>query len=496
MKKLLLIILMLSTSIFAKDIILSLNEAIDLALKNNSLSKISKLNLEISKAQYSQALSANYPSLNAVIYANRDKTDSIFQQRGSFSLSSDLSKTLALANTLNTNNPIPDQLQALGITTQEQYRNFLANQPSSTFPEGSISADLNSRAKGRDTIRGQIEFNYPIYTGGKISSIIEQARLNKNIKQQAIIREQSSIIFDVRRYFYAYILTNEFSKVVEVIYKNMKFSTDLAKVFLEEGSDLKINKTDYLNAKLTTSLIQSTLVKIELNKKMLEGAIANLVGLKYNDSLKIKYNKQNILKQNSSLQKLIKKAYSLNPDMNTLNIALKVKNEQIKEAKSNNYPMVNLFGNISHTYNSYEYGYLNKDAQNSWSIGVALKLSLFDGFRTKNHIEEKNLDKKVVEEQVILLENALALQIKNEFIKSTIGFKQIEILSDAVETASENSRMNFKGFQYEMVEAKDLIQSQLVEVYIKLDRLKYIHDYLISLATIDKLIGTKINEKF
>jgi len=57
---------------------------------NNGLNKISKINLEIAQAQYEQALSANYPSLNAVLYANRDDTDTIFQQRGVFNLPASL----------------------------------------------------------------------------------------------------------------------------------------------------------------------------------------------------------------------------------------------------------------------------------------------------------------------------------------------------------------------------------------------------------------------
>ena len=276
----------------------------------------------------------------------------------------------------------------------------------------------------------------------------------------------------------------------------MKFSRDLTKDFLENGTDLKINRTDYLNIKLLTSMIQSTLSKIELNRELLRGAIANTVGIKYNEELKIKYSQQNILKENRSLQELVKKASTLNPDINSVNIALKIKDQQIKESNSDYYPMVNLFGNVSHTYNSYEYGYLNEDDQNSWSVGVAIKMSLFDGFRTKNKVVETRLDKKIVNEQKLLLEEGLALQLKNEFLKSSIGYKQIEILRDAVQTAKENSRMNFKGYQYEMVEAKDLVTSQLMEVYVKSDYLKNVHDYLLSLATIDKLVGEKVNEEF
>lgn len=465
MKKILISILMLSSFLYSKDITLNLNEAIDTALKNNALNRISKLNLQIAQAQYQQALSANYPSLDAIMYASRDKNDTIFQQRGAFTLPTYLGTA------------------------------FQAFAPPGT-DTSSISADLDTKARGRDTVVGQLELNYPLYTGGKISAIIEQARLNKDIAKQSIIRDKNSIIFDVKKYYYGYVLTNELSRIIKKIHKRMKFSTELTKDFLENGSDLKIKRTDYLSAKLTTSLLQSTLSKIELNKKLLVNAISNLLGLKINDNLRIKYKKQNILKQNSSLQDLIKKSYALNPDMNKINLAIKIKDEQVLEASSNNYPMVNLFGNVSHTYNSYEYGYLNKDNENSWTIGLALKLSLFDGFKTKNQVIEKKLDKKVYQEQKLLLEEGLAIQLKNEFIKSSIGFQQIDILEEASKTASENSRLNYKAYQYEMAEAEDLIQSQLVEVYVKADYLKYIHDYLLSLATIDKLVGAQLSENF
>lgn len=368
--------------------------------------------------------------------------------------------------------------------------------PTSYFPEGSISADLDAVIVGRDTVVSQVEVNYPIFTGGKISAIIEQARLNKEIKREAVTRERTNVIYDVKRYFYGYILTNELYTLIDSIYKNMEFSRDLTKDFLENGTDLKINKTDYLNIKLLTSMIKSTLSTIKLNKEMLRGALANSIGLKYDDILNIEYDEQKILKQNETLEQLVKKASTLNHDINTINLAIKIKDEQINEANSEYYPMVNLFGNVSHTYNSYEYGFLNEEQENRWNIGIAIKMSLFNGFKTKNSVLEKRLDRKIIDEQKIMLEDGIGLQLKNEFLKSSIGYDQVQTLKEAVETASENSEMNFKGYQYEMVDAKDLVQSQLMEVYSKSLYLKSIHDYLLSLASIDKLVGSKVDEKF
>jgi outer membrane protein len=464
MKKILLISFFLISPILAKEVKINLTEALSLALENNGLNKISKINLEIAEAQYNQALSANYPSLEAVLYANRDKQDLIYQQRGTFTLPKSLAYGLSAINN---------------------------GQPITTIP-----ADIDAKAYGRDTVRGSLELTYPFYTGGKIEAIINQAKLNKELAKVAIIRSENDVTYDVKRYYYGYILTNELHKIVNKIYKNMKFSTDLAKEFLENSTTLKINRTDYLNAKLTTSLLQSTLSKLELNREMLKNAMGNLVGLNWDDKVEILYEENEILNQNLPLQKIVEKAYELNPDINQINIAVKIKNEQINEAKSAYYPQVGVFGGVSRTYNSYEYGYLNDDNQNTWNIGVAVKMSLFDGFKTANTVLEKKLNRNVMDEQKILLENALALQLKNEFLTSALGFKQINILKEAVETASENSELNLKGFEYEMVEARDLVQSQLTEAYIRADYLKNMHDYLLSLATIDKLVGQKIDENF
>ena len=47
-----------------------------------------------------------------------------------------------------------------------------------------IPADIDATAYGRDTIKGSLEINYALYTGGKIDAIINQAKLNKRISQK------------------------------------------------------------------------------------------------------------------------------------------------------------------------------------------------------------------------------------------------------------------------------------------------------------------------
>lgn len=105
MKRILLLVFIFTSTLFSKEFTLDLDKAINMALENNALNRISKLNLDVARAQYEQALSANYPSIDAILYANRAKEDGIFQQRGTFTLPSEFTKTLALADTLSISDP-------------------------------------------------------------------------------------------------------------------------------------------------------------------------------------------------------------------------------------------------------------------------------------------------------------------------------------------------------------------------------------------------------
>ena len=480
--KLLLCLFICSSVVFADVKEVTLKEAISIALENNRQSKISKVALEIANVQYKQALSANYPAINAMIVGQRVKEDLIFQQRGSFTLSSELTKTLALANTLNISDAATRAATQAGISAT----------PVSSFPAGSISADIDTTALGRDTVKGSLNILYPLFTGGKISSVIEQAKLNKLLAMNTIRRTDLNVIYDIKKYFYGYVLTNELYKISKSTLDGMIYISSLTKQFYESGESLNVKKTDYLSIQVTVALIESIVAKIEANRYMVRSALANAMGLPWDSEIEAKYTNDELLPQNYSLSKLVQDAYTNNSDIRKMDIALKISKQQIKEKRSGHYPSLALMGEVSHTYNSYEYGYLSDDNENSWNVGFAAEMPLFDGFKTTNMVNEKKLERKKLFLLQDMVKDGIALQIKNELNTSLIGFKQIQTLKKAKKLARDSRELNIRAYQIEAVESQKVVESQYIESYIKADYLKYVHDYLLSLAKIDKLIGEEV----
>lgn len=451
--KLLLCLFICSSVVFSDIKEVTLKEAISIALENNRQSKISKVALEIADVQYKQALSANYPAINAMVVGQRVKEDLIFQQRGTFELPANLAFILG---------------------------------------ETSIPADIDSVAVGRDTVKGSLNILYPLFTGGKISSVIEQAKLNKLLAMNTIRRTDLNVIYDIKKYFYGYVLTNELYKISKSTLDGMTYISSLTKQFYESGESLNVKKTDYLSIQVTVALIESIVAKIEANRYMVRSALANAMGLPWDSEIEAKYTNDELLPQNYSLSKLVQDAYTNNSDIRKMDIALKISKQQIKEKKSGHYPSLALMGEVSHTYNSYEYGYLSEDNENSWNVGFAAEMPLFDGFKTTNMVNEKKLERKKLFLLQDMVKDGIALQIKNELNTSLIGFKQIQTLKKAKKLARDSRELNIRAYQIEAVESQKVVESQYIESYIKADYLKYVHDYLLSLAKIDKLIGEEV----
>ena len=451
----LLYVSLLSIHLFSSQTF-DLETSIAKALENNEKQKISQINLEIAKVQYEQSRSANYPTLNLNLIANRLKDN--------------------INIDFNQNVNVPSSV--LGPVIGAMLPNGLT-----------VPFETEIEVAGRDTAIAQLELSYPLYTGGKITSIQNQAKLNKLLAKTSIIRIQNEVIYDVKQYFYAYHMTSKLYTLSHDVYTRMKNLEDLTKQFLEEGDSLKIKKTDYLNMQVTVALISSKVSEIQIKKELAKSALMNVIGLKYNDEVEFKFEKNEIKYNNTSLEKLIKEAHENNINLKKVDFFIKIYDEKIKEKQASHYPDIIFKADTTTGYNSYKESYLNDDA---WSISLMAKIPLFSGFKTSNEVKEKKLEKQKIIHHQKMLKDGISTLIKNEFIKSSLIYKQIQTLKKAIKISISNRKLNTRAYRIEAVTPKEVIEAQLTEAYVKIDYQKYLHDYSLSLAKIEKLISTNI----
>jgi outer membrane protein TolC len=151
----------------------NLEQAIAVALENNRLRTISRQSLIIAEAQYRQAASSYWPTLSLNAGITRRDEKPFFE-----------------------------------------YPEHTINAP--PFPPLTLPAQ-EIEIMGRDSGIYSLDMTYPLYTGGKRSSMVEQAEIGVDIAAREIRRTNLQVVRDVKRYFYAALYTRQLVELAEDI---------------------------------------------------------------------------------------------------------------------------------------------------------------------------------------------------------------------------------------------------------------------------------------
>jgi outer membrane protein TolC len=449
-----------SAPLFTK---LTIQDCIDLALRNNHARSASRYSIEIAEAQHRQALSAYWPQVGV------KATYSILDEDPNFIFPGSTVSLQGMTITVNTPNG-PYELSSLPVPEQKvklmDRMNFIA----------SLNATL------------------PLYTGGKVSSIVRQAEQGIRAAKEESRRTDLQVINDTTRYYYGVVLGNELLKIGRDTLSRMEVTLELTENLYTKGSG-RVKKTDYLRNKTVVEWLRSAVSSLEANEKLAKAALTNSMGIPWNTPIEVSANALPFAPIRDDLQNLVSEAYRFSPDWSRMDAGLAAAEAKISEARSGHLPKVGLFGNLTRIENSYDQGIVTPENKNSWAIGIGLEIPLFDGLRTTNEVREAKARLAKLKEQQLLLREGIALQVKHLFIQLVRSQDQQTSTEAAAVSAEENRSLNERAYQEELVETKDVIEAQLMESLMKAQHLKTRYDHLESRANLAFVVGKEVAEQ-
>lgn len=434
---------------------LTIETCIELALKNHPMNDVNKSSINISESQLNQAYSAYWPQLD-----------------------------------LNAS-----------VSTMDDDPNFIF--PSSSFAVPSFNLpgleigpiqvpEQNIKLFDKTMIMGSIELLYPIYTGGYISSLIGQAEGGLLIAKEEARKNELQIIADVKKRFYAVLITQKLTKIGEETLARLETTLELTENLYLKGSG-SVTKTDYLKNKILVDNVKSINLSFKHNLTLARSALLNAIGEKDITQMILVTADELMEKENKFIfQELLSKAFHNNPTWKTLEAAQKIYNEKVDEAFSGHLPKVGIMGSLNMINNSYEFGLVTDANKLSWTVGLGLQLPLFNGLRTSAQVDEAKYRLEKIKNQKILFENGLGILVKKALVDFESASDQQKTLKSAMETANENHELNDRAYQSDLVELEDLLEAQLFEAIMEVQYYKSLYTYYETLADLEFVIAAEL----
>lgn len=434
MKKLFFLLVSFSFALLAQNntTVLTMADAINLALEKNSELKIAKMEVEKSEQKLREARSGLFPKLDlSGQYQRYIDKPVIFLPPGS-----PLGRTLVIGS------------------------------DNSYLGAAQLSMPL---------------FALPLYEGiGLASDALD-------IAEQNYINVKNKIVGDVKKSFLAVILTRETKDVMQQSLKNAEDNFENIKRLNSAGT---LSDYDVLRAEVQVENLKPIVLQMENNYKLSLEALKVAIGLDANQNIDVVGEMEfdesyKIPTEAEVIEELIQN----NPTLAILEKQVKLNDRNVSLEQAAYFPSLAGFGNYQYQTQANDFKFSDYNWVKTFVLGLQLQIPIFNGFKTQSRVNQAEIGLNQAVEQKRNLTEAIKTQALSVLYRVQQAVKRIEGQNKTVKTAQEGYEIAKRRLENNVGTQLEVNDAELALRQAKLNRLQAIYDFKVAEADLETVLG-------
>lgn len=453
-KKIILLLLLIPFVISAQPKIYTLEDAIGQALMNNKNISVSQLEVSKAGATVAEAFGYALPKLDL---------------SGSFSHFIKKPKI-----------PFPDFEALLTNATYSILfdENVIPRDDNKYKPVENILQSFSlANSYSTDLTLTQTLFSSAVFEGigaSKIYYNLSQAELNNTV---------SKTVLDVQRAFYGVMLAKAVLDIAQASFDNAQDNFNNVEAFYNQGMAAEFDK---LQAEVQLENIRPYVMQMENVLINTKNRLKIVLGEDQAQEIEVVGDFDLTLYENINDDKLIAEALNNNFDITSLELKRQVDEAFILLDVAEYWPNIAAFGNYSYAGTSDEWNFQN---YSSFTVGLSFQMNLWQGNRTKNAVQQSTITSKQTEQQLLLLKDAVAANVKEKISELKRVQSLIDVQTKTVELAQRAYDISLIRYREGAGSQLELQNSDQALSQAKVNKTQSIHSYIITKHELEQLLG-------
>ncbi len=472
---------------------LSLDECLTMALERNQLRPASRLAVATAEAQHRQVLSGYWPQVTLEAgYRRMDEppnflfpATAIRVPPQSFTTPGGVAAITIPANSFGPGFPPTD------LSIPVSYPGQTIDTPNQVFPVPEQDITLMDD----DSWLASVNVEWLLLDGGMRRGLRERAQAGVEVAREELRRTELEIVDSVTRLYWGAVMAGQLRRVGADTLIRMEATLSLTEALYTGGAG-RVTKADYLDNKIMVETLRSAVALLEQNEQMAQAALAYTLGLSWRDTVRpadveIPFDPLEV-----DPAELVGEAYEFSPDWRRLEAGIRAAEGGLREARSGYSPKVAVTGELHRWWNGYDAGMATDVNKRGWSVGIGLRVPLFNGFLTGARVDEARARLDTIRKQRILLREGIGLKVREVVLGLEAATKRYQATLAATTSATENRELNTRAYQNDLVDTEDVIQAQLMEALMSAQHFKVSYDHAELRSRLGLVIGKELSRRW
>ncbi|WNZ26078.1 TolC family protein [Leptolyngbya sp. NK1-12] len=422
---------------------ITLRQAVELALRNNSELRQAQFQLERAQAQLRERLASNLPTLDANARFEQSGTENVVRS---------------------------PETTGVDPTTGEQI---------------TTGGDLVRNYQDSTLLGTGIQLNYNVFTSGRRPALIEAAQSQVRLQQLDIERQTEQLILETTGDYYdlqqAGAQVNIFSANLAQAEQSLRDAQALERAGVGTRFDVLQAEVDVANARqrLTQQLSDLEVARRQLAQRL---NISQTVNVSAADPIEVAG------VWDLGLEESIVQAYKNRVELEQQLVQREISQQERRAALAQLGPQVSFVGNFNVTNNLDNDAFLDSFGYN-YSLALQASLALFDGGLARAQANQAESNISIAEAEFENVQDQIRLDVERGFSQLNASFANIQTTALAVEQATEALRLARLRFQAGVGTQTDVLRQQAVLAEAQVNNLSAILDYNRALAVLRRAVS-------
>lgn len=377
---------------------------------------------------------------------------------------------------------------------------FYKNKESRTSlsPQVSFSASYSQslRQPSRDST-GSFSYGFSlrqyITDFGKTSNALKVSEESYISSICSLRASEEDVVYNVKEAYYRCIAAKCKVDVSQESYNAYEKHLKEAKAYFEAGTKSKIEVT---TAEVNLANAEYSLTEAKNSYELALMKLANAIGetYKYNYNYNFEDDVQKIYKDvipilTDGIGELLATAKNERPDLMRLESRIRSADYSLKSVRAERTPSISL--SAGYNWSGQEY-----PPDHGWNVGTSLSMPILDGGSLTYRIKEAELRVEQAEASYETSWQNAMLEIQSAFLTMNDSYKNVELTQKTLAQAEENFYLAENRYNVGVGSNLEFIDAQVSLFRAKINRINAITDYYISIAKLEKAIGSELHTNY
>lgn len=302
---------------------------------------------------------------------------------------------------------------------------------------------------------GSANLSFPIFAGGRIKYGIESAKYLVEASKLSTENDKIAVAYNVAQ---AYNNLFKASQAIKLLEESLSASEKRDQSFIKLEDNGVIARNDRLKAQLQTSNIELQLLDAHNNYSIANINMDLLLGLA--DNIEIDIDPNYIAEREISTDsQYLAEAFKNRKDLQALDYQKRAVELGRKAAKAENLPTIALTGG----YIAADVPKV-LTVTNAVNVGVGVQYNLANIWKKNSDVVKAEANAKQLDATNELLYDNITLEVKRDFQNEIFAYKKIDVYQRAVEQAEENYRITKNKFDNGLATMTELLDADTAKL--------------------------------